>query len=795
MNHYDYINIQSKLLMNEKLENAKIKLTKPRNQLEEHLFNLFEALIDSLIKYRIERTYINDIISELYQIVKFGNLIISKDLYENIKPLISQYPMCFSRNTDNTVTLYTKNKLKQSFEKIYSANNYIEQDVNLEADNWFENIFSYKRYKSIEQKKSLNAVLLAEDGSTVLVSMPTGSGKSIIGIAKSKLSNGLTVVIMPTIALTLDQYRNYKNFFTEDEIAYYTSNSNNFSYIKEKIDSRDLKILYVSPETIVKGKFREVLGIIAGDNYLDNIVIDECHLISSWGNFFRTDFQLLSIVIKKLKELNNNITTLLLSATLSNQDRTLLKNLFSTENDIFHEFNEDKLRNELVFDILEFSNEKTKIYKFLKILKVIPKPTIIYVRKPDDAEKIKNFITTKLKYNKVLTFTGKTSSSIRENIIDLWNNNELDIIVATSAFGMGVDKSNIRSVVHFKIPNNLKDYYQEVGRGGRDGLFSLGLVLLNKEEDYRIFINSTISNEKFIDRWFSMINKGTGISSQKFIINSNTTPSYLGNDITGAKNVSWNEHVILNMHKLGFIEIIDININEFTIEIKSNVKDRTNEIEKEIIEKLNPILEMEKISQRHLKNYLNNYRHECIAEYLIMTFENAAYLCNGCPKCGMNIFSNYKNSGSYSNRNSKKENKFMEELFGCNELGVIYNQNNIEKLKDIINILSKKTKLAIHVSKKNVDWIKELKINKHYFLNIIESSVEINFLEPYLNIFIVTDNTLKYYYDNYNTLNNYNTILYFHKNTVGRNRPELKDELKYYQNIINFEMRLRNYEN
>ncbi|MDW7669764.1 MAG: helicase-related protein, partial [Bacillota bacterium] len=694
----------------------------------------------------------------------------------------------------NSFTIYTEDKILESFEKIYDSHNFINSGKNLEADNWFEKEFSYNYYKSIEQKKTLNAALLIEEGSTALVSMPTGSGKSIIGIAKSKNSNGLTIVVMPTIALTLDQYRNYKNFYGEDEIAYYTSDSNDFSDIEEKIHNKKLKLLYVSPETIVKGKFREVLINIAQEKFLDNFVIDECHLISSWGNFFRTDFQLLSIVIKKLKMINNKITTLLLSATLTSEDRELIKNLFGSEDDIFYEFNEDRLRNELVFDIMEFRNDEAKTKRFYELLKVIPKPSIVYVRKPDDAESIKNFITSKLKYNKVSTFTGKTSTSLRENIIDLWNNNELDIIVATSAFGMGVDKSNIRSVLHFKIPDNLKDYYQEVGRGGRDGLCSLGLVLLNKSEDYKIFTNNTISDEKFLDRWFSMINCATRISSQRYIINSNTTPTYLHNDITGSKNLSWNEYVILTMHKAGFIKILDINNKEFTIELKRNVTDRMNIIENEVIEKLHPISEREKNSQRNFKNYLDNYKSECISEYLIKSFENAAYLCNGCPKCGMDIQSTDKNPGFYTNRNSRKEKRYMEKICGYNELGVIYNDNNKEKLAELIDILSENMKLAIHVSKKNLEFIKKLNTNNHYLLNIVESSIDLKFLEPYLNMFIISDYTLKYYYDNYNVFDNYNTILCFKKNTEGRNRPKLEDELKNHQNIINLETRLRYYE-
>ncbi len=194
----------------------------------------------------------------------------------------------------------------------------------------------------------------------------------------------------------------------------------------------------------------------------------------------------------------------------------------------------------------------------------MPRPLVIYVTSPDKADNVKKLLGDN-GFNNIETFTGKTKNNERERIIKEWVNNEFDTIIATSAFGVGVDKSDVRTVLHLYVPENPNKYYQELGRGGRDGLPSLSVMCINTEEDLDSAFKMTdkvMLPEKILGRWESMLN---GISSKRYksiyTLDTSIKPNYNEPDYSEDINIThiqWNMYVILFLRRYGLINITDI---------------------------------------------------------------------------------------------------------------------------------------------------------------------------------------------------------------------------------------------
>lgn len=442
--------------------------------------------------------------------------------------------------------------------------------VKLDCSQYINQLTGFNCFKSEEQKLTVLGCLNTPKGYTVLVSMSTGSGKSLITQTVAFQEEGLTIVIVPTISLMLDQERNAKQILKEHshEIFHYYGTID-IKEITEKIKYHQCKLLFISPESLIKNSYlKNMIKYVNKKRILKNLIIDEAHIIFEWGDSFRLDFQCLDIFKKELLSENCELRTFLLSATFSEEDVKILKNLYSNGND-WLELRSDSLRREIHYEFIKATNDSDKLFKLLELVKIIPHPMIIYVSSPEEARYIKSYLRNNDLYN-VEIYTGETSSCDREVLLEKWKNNEFSIMVATCAFGVGVDKKDVRSVIHYYLPDNINKYYQEAGRGGRDGNASLSYILYD-ESDFKSIYNkvkrSVLTTEKLIKRWFSMVNstKSQKRNDNRILIDTSALPSYYDEYeeklFINKADINWNVYVLLFLKRHSLISIEDIQFN------------------------------------------------------------------------------------------------------------------------------------------------------------------------------------------------------------------------------------------
>lgn len=425
----------------------------------------------------------------------------------------------------------------------------------------------FSSFKSIEQQIAVMGALKVPDGYTAMVAMSTGGGKSLVTQTVSyQYADSLTVIIVPTISLMLDQQRNAAKIIEPEdsnEIMYYHSGCNGDELVNA-LDKKRVKMLFVSPEALIKNiRIQSSIFKANSEGYLKNLVIDEAHIIIEWGASFRVDFQCLDSFRKLLSKDNPSLRTFLLSATFSKKTVDNLK-LFYSDNDRWIEIRLDTLRKEPRFDVIKCRSYTAKHNRIKELACKLPRPMIIYVNSPDDAETIRSELA-KSGFDNTRVFTGRTGSADRERIISEWVNDKFDLMIATCAFGVGVDKKDVRTVIHSYVPSGPDQYYQECGRGGRDGLPCLG-VMLYTDDDINAAMSMTqkvLTVEKLSGRWFSMLNsRKANIQLDSIVIDTSVKPNYNDTDTfyveVNNADITWNVYVILLLRRAGLIQITDV---------------------------------------------------------------------------------------------------------------------------------------------------------------------------------------------------------------------------------------------
>ncbi|MCB8814729.1 DEAD/DEAH box helicase [Desulfosporosinus shakirovi] len=558
----------------------------------------------------------------------------------------------------------------------------------------------FSNYRSFEQKISVQTALQMPDGYSLLLSLPTGAGKSLITQMLAANGDGLTIVIVPTVALGLDQYRAAKfilrNSLLSDQMACYCGevDTQELHKIYSGLENGSLRLLITSPEAIVRNeKLKSSLYSAANKQPLTDLVIDEAHIVQDWGALFRPDFQMLSVIRKELFALcDGKLKTILLSATLTEDTVENLKILFSN-NEQWIELRCDSLRTEPRFCIEKANNQQMLQNKVLHYCCILPKPMIIYEIKPEKAEQWKGMLR-QAGFSNVVTFTGDTDDDRRIEIIKLWSEDKLDIVVATSAFGLGVDKPDVRTVMHTTLPENINRFYQEVGRGGRDGLPSLSMLCYSPHDDVsiqRYIANSRVMTvEKMIDRWFSMLlQEDVERDGDTVLLDTSTPPARFTEsekEHSGIKNMRWNINLLLFLMRYGFLDFTEmVYIHQkkcYFIRVTMRDVQLMQDIVK-LREALEPFREQEVKSvtsgYEAIKEMVSKADKMCWSYYFTQLFPNAPLACGGCP----NHSDAYCNDGPFSFHNkvpwyakapsiSDTLNKL---LIGLNSLLVVRHEN------------------------------------------------------------------------------------------------------------------------
>ena len=315
--------------------------------------------------------------------------------------------------------------------------------------------FGFDTFKGIQEAIIKN--LLA--GNDTFVLMPTGGGKSLCYQLPSLLSEGTAVVISPLIALMKNQVDAMRNFSEEDGVAHFINSSLNkasIDLVKEDILSGKTKLLYVAPESLTKEENIEFLKQVKISFY----AVDEAHCISEWGHDFRPEYRRIRPIINEIG--SRPLIALTATATPKVQ-HDIQKNLGMTDAAVFKSsFN----RPNLYYEVRPKTQNVDK--DIIKYIKSQPgKSGIIYCLSRKKVEELAE--TLKVNGINALPYHAGMDSNTRTHNQDAFLLEEVDVIVATIAFGMGIDKPDVRFVIHYDIPKSLEGYYQETGRAGRDG--------------------------------------------------------------------------------------------------------------------------------------------------------------------------------------------------------------------------------------------------------------------------------------------------------------------------------------
>lgn len=608
-------------------------------------------------------------------------------------------------------------------------------DFNLMTDSMIYNLTGFKFFKSMSQKLAVYGALNTPDGYTTLVSLPTGGGKSLITQMFGYQADGLTVVVVPTVSLADDQLIAAKSIIKRDnvdqEILIYKSGVE-ISPILSAINKRTARLLFISPEALMNNQaFEDVMKTANKQHYLKNIVIDEAHIVVDWGASFRVDFQCLEAWRKKMMLTNPSIRTVLLSATFENKTIDVLKKLFS-DGEKWIEVRCDALRHEPRYMLIREKSYSKKDKKTVELVQKLPHPMIIYVARPDDAERIKELLN-KNEINNVYTYTGLTNKDQREKLLKSWKANEFEIMIATSAFGVGVDKPDVRTVIHLYVPQNPNAYYQELGRGGRDQLPCLSVMCIYPDDlkyAFQRISKRVMTTEKIVGRWDSMFNNKASIRSGNIVhINTAIKPNYSTKDewddtpISDA-DMNWNIYVLLLFRRYGLISIVSI-VNDkgvyiFSVELLNGLLREKGDRQFELIDGIRAYeWDYYNDAYKTMEQAIKDGKDNCWSEMFFSTYDKVNEYCAGC-----NAHKTINNSDkkAFTLRQPIKQpmKKVMvdQEAFfeGQDELVVIAKNQEKVKIIELLNALRMSCLIASEVVLNKIKYFEKIKSDKNTYI-------------------------------------------------------------------------------
>lgn len=308
----------------------------------------------------------------------------------------------------------------------------------MSSDEIIKEFIAHRTLSDKIRPKQLEAIEAALDNQNIIVVFPTGGGKSLCYQLPSLFFDSLTIVISPLVSLIHDQIKGLLDVGIPAANYY----------------SESIKILYCTPESLL-GKLGDTL--ISENVAISRVVFDEAHCIITWGNEFRSSYLNVCNVISKL-----DVPITVLSATLSNNQIRDISHLLNIQNPVI--IKDKSVRTNLKINVIE----KTKLNVTKEIIKLLSGKlgsAIVYCRGKKDCENLSAKLTSK----GILSTVFHADIPNKKEVLDMFMNNQVRVVVATIAFGMGIDKSDVRIVIHKDMPRSIDSYYQEIGRAGRDG--------------------------------------------------------------------------------------------------------------------------------------------------------------------------------------------------------------------------------------------------------------------------------------------------------------------------------------
>lgn len=382
----------------------------------------------------------------------------------------------------------------------------------------------FGQYRAPTQKAAIRALATMPPGASLLATLPTGAGKSLLFRMAPSLAGkpgACVVVIVPTVALALAHVDSLSAIAgLETSACIHGGQSPAVRQATYDAFGRgEIPILVLSPEVAMTSARALLMEVaqhpstkLPGLNaHLSHFIVDEAHIIESWGRTFRPDFQRLPGLIDPLRAHNPALKTVLLSATVNDAARTELRRAYGAADFLSVEAKVARYEFDLVQARVETAAERDAM--LIDLIDRLPRPAIIYTTLVKHAEALHQAIATR-GYERLALFTGQISDGdARLQIVKDWRAGKIDLVVATSAFGMGIDKDDVRAIIHACVPESPSRYYQEIGRAARDGNQAMALMLWTDDRgnngDWRqarkLWSGSWLTPPMVLKRWRAIV--------------------------------------------------------------------------------------------------------------------------------------------------------------------------------------------------------------------------------------------------------------------------------------------------
>ena len=408
-------------------------------------------------------------------------------------------------------------------------------------------VFGYKNFRPL-QEAVINSVLAKKD---TLVIMPTGGGKSLCYQIPALILKGITIVVSPLISLMSNQVASLEKHGIHS--VFLNSSLEWKEYLKavDEIKKGFVKIIYVSPEGLATSRIRDLLN--EGNLEVSCITIDEAHCVSEWGHDFRPDY----MEIFSVRKLFPKATMIALTATATEQvKRDIIKNLGLKKPEIFTTSFD---RKNIFLEVQPKKSGESQVIDFLKNHK--NESGIIYCTSRRQVDEL--FVSLKKKGYSVLNYHAGLPDDVRGEHQQLFIEDKVKIIVATVAFGMGIDKPNVRFVINFDLPKSIEEYYQEIGRAGRDGQPAWALLLYTYADVHKIryFFTDMADPTKAEMKLKSMVNFASGNSCRRKALLNYFGEKYEAG--TGEADGSWCCDICSNLREAKPLTDMTIPIQKF----------------------------------------------------------------------------------------------------------------------------------------------------------------------------------------------------------------------------------------